>query len=257
MKVLSIISGCAVFSILMSLIIIVIASTQTIVETIKEDESEFTVNWGVEWGSILIMMGMAIYAFEGIGLVIPCEAAITKPSHYNPVLIVSLTIASLNYIFIGFIAYIAFGTSTCDIITHNLQTFADTRPNELWHVLTIIVTLALIITIAGTFPLQLFVVTDIIEEFAFRVFIYFPSYFFPLSPSPIFFPFPYLFPLPFSFPSSFPSSFLFPPYPLFPVPFSFLFYSPSPSPSSFSFPFLSPLIPPFLSLPLFVSSQDE
>jgi proton-coupled amino acid transporter len=123
------------------------------------------------------MLGTGIYAFEGIGTVLPCETSMKEPQKFPLVLFSVMGFSTINYLLFGLIPYLAFGLNTSDQITINLQQFARCQlpnsvchGNEAWVVLTNIVSVLLILAITGTFPLQLFVVTDITEEWLFRTF---------------------------------------------------------------------------------------
>jgi len=168
MKVLAVVSVLAILAIMSSVIILLVASVEQIVDIMQDSTLDFTVDWFVEWKTVMVMLGMAVYAYEGIGLVLPCETAIKNPSHFTPVLLISLILATLNYIIVGIIPYLAFGAETCDIVTSNLCDYANENDSHVWGVLTNVVTIALIFAIAGTYPLQLFVVTDIIEAWMFK-----------------------------------------------------------------------------------------
>jgi proton-coupled amino acid transporter len=126
----------------------------------------FAIDWWIVPETAAVMFGMAIYAFEGIGVVIPAETAMKKPEHFIPTLLVTMVGSSLNYICFGLICYLAWGVDTNTLVTVNLHDFAEgSKP---WEVLSILVTIGLIIAIASTYPLQLFVVTDILEEALFK-----------------------------------------------------------------------------------------
>lgn len=126
----------------------------------------FAIDWWIVPETAAVMFGMAIYAFEGIGVVIPAETAMKKPEHFTPALLVTMVGSSLNYITFGLICYLAWGVDTNTLVTVNLHDFAEgSKP---WEVLSILVTVGLIIAIASTYPLQLFVVTDIVEEAMFQ-----------------------------------------------------------------------------------------
>jgi len=108
------------------------------------------------------MFGVAVYAFEGIGIVIPSETAITKPEKYKRVLMIALILSSLNYILFGSLCYIGFGRDTQDQILVNIKAFAG--DSLAWQVIVKIITAFLVGAIAMSYPLQLFVATDILEE---------------------------------------------------------------------------------------------
>jgi proton-coupled amino acid transporter len=121
----------------------------------------------VNWANIPTMFGIAIYAFEGIGLVLPCETAIKNPAKFPRVLVLCLTIASINYTLFGSVCYSAFGHNTESEFTVNLDQFAAAN-GHVWYYLIKAITICLIIGIIALYPLQLFPVTDICEEHIFK-----------------------------------------------------------------------------------------
>lgn len=123
-------------------------------------------DWWIVPNTLALMFGVAIYAFEGIGVVIPAETAMKEPQNFIKVLMVTMLGSSINYMSFGLICYLAWGTDTEDLVTVNLRDFADGYLP--WQILYTCVTIGLIIAIAATYPIQLFVVTDIIEEAMFK-----------------------------------------------------------------------------------------
>ncbi|OMO99000.1 reverse transcriptase [Corchorus capsularis] len=65
-------------------------------------------------------MGVAVYAFEGIGMVLPIESETKDTSKFGRVLALSMGSISLIYGAFGVLGYFAFGEDTKDIITANL-----------------------------------------------------------------------------------------------------------------------------------------
>jgi len=144
-----------------SLVTILVAAIISISNKV-ESNGGMDVVWGANWSGLPTMFGIAVYAFEGIGIVIPAETAITKPEIYKKVLLTALIIASFNYIFFGSMCYVGFGVGTTDQILRNMRAFAG--DNVAWQVVVKIITAFLVGTIAMSFPLQLFVATDVLEE---------------------------------------------------------------------------------------------
>jgi amino acid permease len=67
---------------------------------------------------------MAIYAYEGIGIVLPCETGMKGPERFPRLLTICMMISTVNYLVFGLLPYLAFGSATDDIITTNLSAFA-------------------------------------------------------------------------------------------------------------------------------------
>ncbi|XP_067943940.1 proton-coupled amino acid transporter 2-like [Watersipora subatra] len=75
------------------------------------------------WAKLPLYLGTAIYAFEGIGVVLPVENAMREPAALPStfgVLNVSMTIVCVLYITVGFYGYIEFGENCYGSITLNI-----------------------------------------------------------------------------------------------------------------------------------------
>ena len=114
MSILAFVSLFATAAITSGLVIITVASIINISDT---GFSNLDVEWWIVPKTSAVMLGMGIYAFEGIGIVLPCETAMKKPEKFSMVLVITLVISTVNYIAAGLIPYLAFGRSTCSIIT--------------------------------------------------------------------------------------------------------------------------------------------
>ncbi|KAE8672755.1 Amino acid transporter ANTL2 [Hibiscus syriacus] len=99
-------------------------------------------------------MGVAVYAFEGIGMVLPIESEMKEPSKFGKILALSMGLISLIYGAFGALGYLAFGTDTKDIITANLGAG--------W--ISALVQLGLCINLFFTFPLMMNPVYEIVER---------------------------------------------------------------------------------------------
>eukprot|EP01094_Clydonella_sp_ATCC50884_P017542 TRINITY_DN3071_c0_g1_i2.p1 TRINITY_DN3071_c0_g1~~TRINITY_DN3071_c0_g1_i2.p1 ORF type:complete len:456 (-),score=74.43 TRINITY_DN3071_c0_g1_i2:125-1453(-) len=163
MSVLAIVSLFATFAIVMGLLTILVVSVVQIAEI---GLSDLDVDWWMVPKSSLVMLGMGIYAFEGIGVVLPAETAMKEPTRFPLILVLTLILSTFNYIVAGLVPYLAFGRDTNSVITTNLEDFAASHDG--WNAISNLVTVALVIAIVGTFPLQLFIVSDIVEELIFK-----------------------------------------------------------------------------------------
>lgn len=99
-------------------------------------------------------MGVAVYAFEGIGMVLPIESETKDTSKFGRVLALSMGSISLIYGAFGVLGYFAFGEDTKDIITANLGAG--------W--VSALVQLGLCINLFFTFPLMMNPVYEIVER---------------------------------------------------------------------------------------------
>ena len=75
------------------------------------------------WGQLPLYFGTAIYAFEGIGVVLPLENKMKRPNDlkgWNGVLNTSMVIVSCLYIAVGFFGYLKYGDNVDASITLNM-----------------------------------------------------------------------------------------------------------------------------------------
>jgi len=108
------------------------------------------------WGQLPLYFGTAIYAFEGIGVVLPLENQMRTPADmkgWNGVLNTSMVCVSCLYIAIGFFGYLKYGDAVSGSITLNLPV------NEF---LAILVKIVMSLAIFFTYALQFYVPVDII-----------------------------------------------------------------------------------------------
>lgn len=99
-------------------------------------------------------IGVAIYAFEGIGMVVPLEAEADKKHKFGRILGLAIFFIALTYGGFGLLGYLAFGSGTRDIITLNM--------GRNW--VTILVQLALCLNLFFTFPLMMNPVHEVVES---------------------------------------------------------------------------------------------
>lgn len=99
-------------------------------------------------------IGVAIYAFEGVGMVVPLEAEADKKHKFGRILGLALFFIALTYGGFGLLGYFAFGSGTRDIITLNM--------GRNW--VTILVQLALCLNLFFTFPLMMNPVHEVVES---------------------------------------------------------------------------------------------
>ncbi|KAL6911808.1 hypothetical protein ACP4OV_000613 [Aristida adscensionis] len=71
-------------------------------------------------GALLYGLGVSVYAFEGIGMVLPLEAEAADKKKFGATLGLSMAFIAAMYGLFGAMGYIAFGEATRDIITTNL-----------------------------------------------------------------------------------------------------------------------------------------
>lgn len=99
-------------------------------------------------------LGVSVYAFEGIGMVLPIEAETKEKSKFGKILGLSMTFISLLFGGFGVLGYFAFGENTKDIVTNNLGR----------GVISILVQLGLAINLFISLPLMMNPVYEIVER---------------------------------------------------------------------------------------------
>uniref|UniRef100_A0A0C9RYI7 TSA: Wollemia nobilis Ref_Wollemi_Transcript_3738_1690 transcribed RNA sequence n=1 Tax=Wollemia nobilis TaxID=56998 RepID=A0A0C9RYI7_9CONI len=106
------------------------------------------------FGVIPYGIGVAIYAFEGIGMVVPLEVIADKKHKFGGILGLAILLITLTYGSFGALGYFAYGDATRDIITLNLGK----------SLVTDLVQLALSINLFFTFPLMMNPVHEVVES---------------------------------------------------------------------------------------------
>nr|DAD32343.1 TPA_asm: hypothetical protein HUJ06_011194 [Nelumbo nucifera] len=99
-------------------------------------------------------LGVAIYAFEGIGMVLPLETETKDKEKFGKILGLSMAFITLMYGAFGALGYFAFGEDTKDIITTNLGK----------GLVSSLVQLGLCVNLFFTFPLMMNPVYEIVER---------------------------------------------------------------------------------------------
>lgn len=103
---------------------------------------------------LLYGAGVAVYAFEGIGMVLPLEAEARDKAKFGKTLGLSMFLIAVIYGLFGVLGYMAFGDETSDIITTNFGA----------GVVTVVVQLGLCINLFFTFPVMMNPVYEVVER---------------------------------------------------------------------------------------------
>ncbi|KAI9586211.1 proton-coupled amino acid transporter 4 [Glossina fuscipes] len=109
------------------------------------------------WATLPLYFGTAIYAFEGIGVVLPLENNMKSPQDFGGitgVLNTGMVIVACLYTSVGFFGYLKYGENVKGSITLNL-------PQD--HILSQLVRIAMAIAIFLSYPLQFYVPMNIVE----------------------------------------------------------------------------------------------
>ncbi|CAL0314263.1 unnamed protein product [Lupinus luteus] len=99
-------------------------------------------------------VGVAVYAFEGIGMVLPLESETKDKEKFGSVLGIGMGVISVLFGAFGALGYFAYGEDTKDIITTNLGP----------GVISAFVQLGLCINLFFTFPLMMNPVYEVVER---------------------------------------------------------------------------------------------
>lgn len=99
-------------------------------------------------------LGVSVYAFEGIGMVLPIESEMKEKSKFGKVLGLSMAFISLMFGGFGVLGYFAFGEETKDIVTNNLGQ----------GLLSTLVQLGLCINLFISLPLMMNPVYEVVER---------------------------------------------------------------------------------------------
>ncbi|XP_055526283.1 proton-coupled amino acid transporter-like protein CG1139 [Wyeomyia smithii] len=108
------------------------------------------------WSTLPLYFGMAMYAFEGIGVVLPLESNMKTPKDFcrwNGVLNTGMTIVTCLYSAVGFYGYLKYGDEAQGSVTLNL-------PSE--ELLAQMVRLLMAVAVFASYALQFYVPMTII-----------------------------------------------------------------------------------------------
>ena len=99
-------------------------------------------------------LGVSVYAFEGIGMVLPLESEIRDKDKFGITLALAMAFISLMFGSFGVLGYFAFGEDTRDIITTNMGS----------GLLSTFVQLGLCVNLFFSFPLMMNPVYEVVER---------------------------------------------------------------------------------------------
>lgn len=125
---------------------------QDVATIIKKGISTVSANQGLS--TLPFAIGVAIYAYEGVGLVLPLESSMKERKNFGRVLGLAMVCITLIYITFGLLGYFAFGDETLDIVTLNL--------GSSWK--TTVVKLGLCVGLFFTFSVMMYPVHEVMEQ---------------------------------------------------------------------------------------------
>jgi proton-coupled amino acid transporter len=104
--------------------------------------------------SPFLFFGMAVFAFEGAGIILPMQQAMREPSEFKPILRNGMLVITTLYLVFPLLTYVAWGSAIQDMVTANLPQRAP-----------IVITVELLYC-AGlflTFPIMMWPAVQILE----------------------------------------------------------------------------------------------
>ncbi|KAH7279402.1 hypothetical protein KP509_37G017800 [Ceratopteris richardii] len=125
---------------------------QDITTMVRSRIANISVSQGLS--ALPFAIGVGIYAFEGIALVLPLESSMKERKNFGKVLGVAMLCITLLYISFGLMGYFAFGEDTLDIVTLNLG--SGWKPT--------LVKVGLCLGLFFTFAVMMFPVHQLVEQ---------------------------------------------------------------------------------------------
>eukprot|EP00658_Telonema_sp_P-2_P023413 TRINITY_DN19379_c0_g2_i1.p1 TRINITY_DN19379_c0_g2~~TRINITY_DN19379_c0_g2_i1.p1 ORF type:complete len:479 (-),score=99.20 TRINITY_DN19379_c0_g2_i1:328-1764(-) len=108
----------------------------------------------VEHTGILHFLGIAVYCYEGIGLVLPLESSMEDKHEFPWVLRSSMLCVTALFLSFGFVGYLAYGEETNSLVTDNLP----------GGIISDILQIVLAIGLFFTYPIMMFPVSQILDD---------------------------------------------------------------------------------------------
>lgn len=102
-----------------------------------------------------LLIGTAIFTYEGVGLVIPIQESMKRPQQFVPVLALVMVLITVVFLSMGILGYAAFGSTTETVIILNLP-----QDDKFVNSIQLFYSLAILLST----PLQLFPAIRILEN---------------------------------------------------------------------------------------------
>ena len=113
------------------------------------------INFLINTEEFSLFIGVAIFAFEGIGLIIPIHESMIHPEAFPKVLFQVIVTISIAFVLIATLGYLAFGQ---DVNTNIISNLPQNSP------LVVLIELLYAISISLSTPLQLFPAIRLVEQ---------------------------------------------------------------------------------------------
>lgn len=123
------------FSALVADVAVVFAIVVIFVYDFRSMSQNGTAGRSFKTSTLPLFFGMVVFAFEGIGLVLPIVQSMRHPSHFPGMLRNAMAAYCLLISLFGSVGYVAYGDDTDDIITLNLPHNALVRFTQLLYCL--------------------------------------------------------------------------------------------------------------------------
>lgn len=74
----------------------------------------------VNWQGLPVFFGCVVFAFEGIGLIMPIQAVMAEPKNMSRILRYVMSLLCVMYALFGILCYMGYGRETADMVTFNI-----------------------------------------------------------------------------------------------------------------------------------------
>ena len=74
---------------------------------------------------LFLFFGVAVYSYEGIGVVLPLENTMKKPKHFKPVVYIGMATVASMYLSVGLLGYMAYGNCVDSNVILSLHASSD------------------------------------------------------------------------------------------------------------------------------------
>lgn len=105
-----------------------------------------------------LFIGTAVFAYEGIGLLIPIQESMKEPEKFNKLLVLVMVIVTIVFTSLASLAYLSYGDDVKTVILMNFP----------HNTLTVTIQLCYSIAILLSTPLQIFPAIKIVEQYLFH-----------------------------------------------------------------------------------------